>query len=128
MHRTLLPESFPVHVSDQGVVNRPFPGTEERMLKTVNAFRGYPGCYIACYSHSERDSAYSVGGGIYVMGQVRVRGRYEGRVCNPENYVGRDISAANEFTDLCAAALPDRCRNGCWAGGDTGGWFGIQSW
>lgn len=126
MHTRLLPENYSVYTSGGQVVNRPYPGLGRQALPTVNSFRGAPGCYVACYSHSSEKAAYSVGGGIYVMGQVRVGGRYIKRVCHPENYVNKDISAEQYFKHLCNRTFPDRCTTGCWAGGDTGGWFGIQ--
>ena len=122
----LLPEDFRVYVRDNQVINQPWPGFEERVLPTVNDFRGSPGCYVACYSHDAERAVYGVGGEIYVMGQIRVPGNYQNRVCQPADYEGRDISAAPAFKKLCGRLLPDRCRTGCWAGGDTGGWFGIQ--
>jgi len=121
----LLPENFAVYVRGNSVINHPMPGFTRRILPTVNRFRGRPGCYIACYSHNRDGSVYGVGGNIYVMGQLRVRGRYIRRVCHPEGHVNRDISAADSFRRMCNQAF-STCRNGCWAGGDTGGWFGIQ--
>ena len=125
-NRALLPATFKVYIeADVGVVNVPYPGLEERLLPTVNDFVGYPGCYVAAYSHRVDNSAYSVGEDIYVMGQVRVPGRYQGRICQPQGYEGVDISAQSEFGELFAEKLPVTCSAGCWAGGDTGGWFGL---
>jgi hypothetical protein len=121
----LLPSPYPVYViPNQGVVNQPYPGTSKAMLPTDNSYTSAPGCYIACYSHNP--GVYSVGPNIYVMGQVRTKGQYSSRVCQPQGYEGKDISAANSFKQLCAAKIAS-CRDfSCWAGGDTGGWFGIQ--
>ncbi|ELR99180.1 toll/interleukin-1 receptor domain-containing protein [Gloeocapsa sp. PCC 73106] len=95
-------------------------------LPTVNDFVGYPGCYVACYSHTKEGSQYSVGGNIYVMGQIRVEGRYEGRICKPKGYETADISAEPKFKELCAEKLPEVCQDdSCWAGGDTGGFLGL---
>jgi len=81
---------------------------------------------IACYSHSEAGSSYSVGKDIYVMGIVSsLKGRYIGRIFQPEGYEGKDISAEQTFKELCNARFPS-CKNGCWAGGDTGGFFGYK--
>jgi hypothetical protein len=100
---------------------------EDFYVPTVNTFRGYPGCYIAAYSHNKRNSVYSVGDGIFVMGQVRVPGTYEGRICQPEGYEGEDISRLDEFKDLFDQELPHACRDrSCWAGGDTGGFVGAN--
>lgn len=125
-NRAILPAAFPVYAGRGAVVNRPFPGLEPTTLPTVNQFLDYPGCYVACYSRNQENSIYSVGGGIYVMGQVRVPGSYEGRICLPRDYETADISAEPKFKALCAENLADACSgSSCWAGGDTGGWFGI---
>ncbi|MEH1800134.1 MAG: hypothetical protein V7L13_13395 [Nostoc sp.] len=94
-------------------------------IPTVNDFIGSPGCYIAAYSHQKEMSASSVGGDIYVMGQVRVPGHYEGRICQPKGYEGQDISSLDYFKELFDQKLPKVCINkSCWAGGDTGGFVG----
>lgn len=121
----LLPDPFPVYALDNGVVNHPHAGGERRDLPTRNAYRGVPGCYLACYSRDRTGAVYSVGGGIQVMGQVRVPGRYQGRICRPEGYEKADISALGKFKSLCNGAISSCKDSGCWAGGDTGGWFGI---
>ena len=122
----LLPSNFHVYVFDGGsVVNWPAPGTHPVALPTRNLYRGPHGGYVACYSHRAKGSAYPVGGDIYVVGQMRLRGDYDGRVFRPRGYVGKDISAIAKFKQLCGQALA-ACGNACWAGGDTGGWFGIQ--
>ena len=107
--------------------NRAILPADFRILPTVNEFVGYPGCYVACYSRNEEGSQYSVGGGIYVMGQVRVPGSYERRICRPKDYGKADISAMSEFKERCAKNLQNVCQgDSCWAGGDTGGWFGLR--
>ncbi len=68
------------------MVNVSYPGFEERTLPTVNKFIGYPGCYVAAYSRRKEKRVYSVGGDIYVMGQVRVPGSYQERICLPVGY------------------------------------------
>lgn len=124
VHSYLLPEDFTVFVQGDQVVNHPAPGHTARRLPTVNVFKGSPGCYLACYTRNKASSIYSVGGGIYVAGQVRVSGKYQDRVCRPKGFETADVSAAQKFKDLCAKHIAG-CK-GCWAGGDTGGWFGIQ--
>jgi len=122
----LLPEHFTVYVLGGAVVNWPAPGSRTTPLPTRNLYRGPGGGYVACYSQHAKGSAYGVGGKVYVMGQVRLRGDYDGRIFQPEGFRGVDISAAPHFKQVCAKALA-ACRAGdCWAGGDTGGWFGIQ--
>ena len=125
MTQYILPEDFKVYVGQNGgVVNTAAPGYEEKVLPTVNKYMGDDGGYIACYSRNKKGSIYSVGGGIYVMGQIRLQGQYIGRIFHPKGYEHRDISAASEFKDLCNETFP-ACQGGGWAGGDTGGWFGI---
>ena len=60
------------------------------------------------------------------MGQVRVPGSCQGRVCLPVGDEKVDISAKPQFKLMFAKVLPKACKESCWAGGDTGGWFGIQ--
>lgn len=121
----LLPLDYQVYVFDGGVVNHPGAGTHAVTLPTVNLYHGPQGGYVACYSHQKRGSAYSVGGEIYVMGQVRLRGDYDGRIFQPRGYRGADVSALPRFKRICRRSLWSCRHGGCWAGGDTGGWFGI---
>lgn len=120
----LLPENFKVYVKGVSVINHPAPGYEQRVLPTVNQYMGDDGGYIACYSHNQKGSIYPVGGDIYVMGQIRLQGKYIGRVFEPKGYEGKDISAAQEFKSLCNRTFSS-AQGGGWAGGDTGGWFGL---
>lgn len=125
-NRAILPADFKVYTRGTAVVNTPYPGFQQKILPTVNRFTGDPGCYIACYSRQQDNSIYPVGGGMYVMGQVRVPGSYESRICRPKGYEQADISAEPKFKQLCHVSLPNTCNgDSCWAGGDTGGWFGI---
>lgn len=125
-NRAILPAEYIVYTQESSVVNSPTPGFEETVLPTANQFIGEPGCYVACYSRNPQQSVYSVGGGIHVMGQVRVPGSYDGKICRPQDYEQADISAEESFKQLCADNLPEVCEgNSCWAGGDTGGWFDI---
>jgi hypothetical protein len=120
-----LPLDFKVYVgTDDSVVNWNAPGYSERVLPTVNRYKGTDGGYIACYSRNKEGSIYSVGDGIFVMGQIRLQGKYIGKIFHPIGYEGKDISAAQEFKDLCNQTFPATQGAG-WAGGDTGGWFGI---
>ena len=125
-NKAILPTNFKVYFRDNVVVNVSYPGFEEKTLPTVSKFIGYPGCYVAAYSRRKEKSVYSVGGDIYVMGQVRVPGSYQERICLPVGYEKADISAVPQFKLIFAKVLPSACEEGCWAGGDTGGWFGIQ--
>lgn len=107
-----------------GIVTiRPLHRFDKRLLPTRNLFKSTPGCYIACYSKQNTGSIYEVGAGIQVMGQVRVKGNYEGRICRPAEHQQDDISVLQKFKEICANNIKS-CGPNCWAGGDTGGWFG----
>ncbi|KPQ35201.1 MAG: hypothetical protein ACLFM4_10760 [Phormidium sp.] len=113
----MLPEEFTVTVQDAN------GRSVQRVLPTVNRYQGEDGGYIAFYSRNPEIGVYSVGGGIYVVGQVRLQGEYWGRIFQPAGYEGEDISAEQVFKDLADEIFP-QCNGGCWAGGDTGGWLG----
>lgn len=91
------------------------------VLPVVDRYLGKDGGYVAFYTHSRNKRIYSVGDGVYVVGVVRMKGCYIGRIFHPENYEHQDISALEEFKDLGR----DIFQVDCWAGGDTGGWFGL---
>jgi hypothetical protein len=90
-------------------------------LPIVNRFTGPRGGYIAMYSRDASKAVYCVGGDIYVVGVVRLEGTYRRRIFHPRGYLNKDISAAQEFKDLCRELFGVEG----WAGGDTGGWFGL---
>jgi len=118
-----LPEDFRVFTSDSGIVGIASgggQGVEPRILPTINQYKGADGGYVAFYSRDPAKAVYSVGGGIYVLGQIRLKGRYIGRIFHPEGYLNQDISAVPEFKALCRTMFGVEG----WAGGDTGGWFG----
>ncbi len=121
-----LPHNFKVYETDGGVSSVYSEGAVEKTLKTVNrSYLGSNGCYVACYSREAADSTFAVGEGIYVKGQVRVKGGYdEQNICRPEGYEAADISAMKEFGDKCRVYLSScDASSDCWAGGDTGGWL-----
>ncbi|MGD1941624.1 MAG: hypothetical protein ACFB0G_09950 [Leptolyngbyaceae cyanobacterium] len=96
-------------------------------VPTVNDFTGAPGCYIAAYSQDAQQGVYAVGEGVYLMGQLRVPGTYQGSICQPTGYEDQDISAENIFKELFDEKLSPACSNrSCWAGGDTGGFVGAN--
>jgi hypothetical protein len=78
---------------------------------------------VAVYSRQKAGSIYPVGGGIYVMGLIRVKGSWQGRIAVPQGTAGKDISAMRQFKRLANRHFP-ACRNAGWVGGDTGGFFG----
>ncbi|WP_234300732.1 WGR domain-containing protein [Sphaerospermopsis aphanizomenoides] len=119
-----LPEDFRVFTDDMDMVGI-YPdgeqGVEERILPTVNQYTGADGGYVAFYSRDPAKAVYSVGGDIYVVGQIRLKGRYIGSIFHPEGYENQDISAVPEFKALCRQTFGVEG----WAGGDTGGWFDL---
>jgi hypothetical protein len=123
---TLLPDTYVVYTNGTTVINQPAEGFEEKQLPTVNLYKGNPGCYIACYSRHRENAVYPVGDNIYVLGQVRIAGKYAGRICEPTNFAGKDISGDATFKTICTEKIPSCVGNDCWAGGDTGGWFGLM--
>ncbi len=117
-----LHEDFRVFTNDRGIVSTHSSGAEgfeARILPTVNQYTEADGGYVAFYSRDPAKAVYSVGGGIYVVGQIRLKGRYIGRIFHPAGYENQDISAAPEFKALCRQTFAVEG----WAGGDTGGWF-----
>lgn len=124
-NKDLLPSPFPVYIiENSGVINHPVAGAVKALLPTDNSYTESPGCYVACYAH--KPGVYNVSPSISVMGQIRVKGQYASRVCQPESYQGVDISAEPTFKLLCAKRIPACADESCWGGGDTGGWFGVQ--
>lgn len=134
----MLATNYNVYTNGTTVINHPANGFTKVLLPTANSFTGVPGCYIACYSRSAAgipSAGYSIGWGIYVHGQVRVAGAYNGRNCVPTGYLpSTDLSKVGPFNNLCNqyiafCAGSSACGSStstCWAGGDTGGWYGIQ--
>lgn len=122
----LLPDQFVIYTNGNGAINHPVPGFMKKILPTNNDYKGMPGCYISCYSHSKEAGIYRVSSTIYVYGQVRVPGKYDDRNCIPTGYRHKDISAEKSFENLCTEKISGCKTNHCWAGGETGGWFGIE--
>jgi len=123
---TIFPTQFKVYTNDAGqALNHPFPGFVEKILPTFNGYLESPGCYIACYSHSSNLGIYPVASNIFVVGQIRIAGKYRGAICYPTGHERSDISADPEFKKLCSQKF--HCENNsCWAGGETGDWFGLK--
>jgi len=122
----LLPEDFKVYVGENSVINHPEYGYTEKTLPTFNHYKGKEGGYVAFYTHEKEGSVYSVGDGIYVFGQIRVQGKYIGRIFYPTGYnEGGDITKDNRILDLCFQYMPKWKEKSVWLGGDTGGWLGL---
>jgi len=122
-----LPENFAVYTDGETLLNwQPSPQYEEINLPTFNFYQGDNGGYLAIYTRDEEPSVYSVGDGIYVMGQIRLEGHYEGRIFIPKGFnVGDDITQEKELLEICELYFP-HMKGRMWVGADTGGWFGIQ--
>jgi hypothetical protein len=125
-NNNLLPSPFPVYSNGQIVVNHPVAGFRQILIPTVNAYNKPNGCYVMCYSHNSKNGLYKVSSDIYAIGQIRVPGQYQNGICIPKNYADKDISAATHFKKLCTKQISACNKGGCWAGGGTGGWFGMQ--
>lgn len=119
----LLSDDFSICVhEDRSVLNNPTEGFKQRLLPTLNHYLGEDGGYVAFYSRDRDSGVYPVSKDIFVVGQIRLKGRYIGRIFHPEGYEGKDLSAAIEFKQMCREAFGVEG----WAGGDTGGWFGLE--
>lgn len=120
-----LPHDFKVYTHGKHILNWNPGGWTEHTLPTYDDYLGEDGGYVALYTRDQQAGLYSVGGGIYVMGQVRVKGHYHGRIFIPEGYrPGDNITRDPQLLETCKKYFPEM-RNDFWVGGDTGGWFGI---
>lgn len=126
IHVEYLPRQFTVYQNKEGTIQQtPDVGFVEKIIPNVNLFKDVPGCYIACYSSSQDKSVYSVSPDSYLVGQIRVKGKYQGKVCYPDNITQPNFSKEPKLTALCSKTF--KCiGNSCWAGGTTGQWFGLK--
>lgn len=128
MENTFLPSDFKVYVNttNEDVLNYPEFGYQEKILPTFNHYMDSDGGYVAIYTREKESGIYSVGGDIYVAGQLRVKGNYLGYIFYPEGYKsGDDISQDKEILEICNKYIPE-LKGKIWIGGDTGGWFGLD--
>lgn len=107
----------------ENVVSIPRYGFKPRILRTsYNFFEGENGGYIGCYSRDKAEGVCHLGGGIYLIGQIWLEGRYVGRRFEPEGHEGiEDLSTISELNYQCDLIFPS--QGGTWAGGNTLGWF-----
>jgi len=119
-NRILLPSNYEVYTYNNSVTSQPSSQYKKVILPTNTDFKGTPGCYVACYSRDKTHSAYSIESNIntYVIGQVRLPGRYIGRECI--------VNYPLDANFYCNFRIR-KCQGNCWAGGDTGGWFGLKT-
>lgn len=121
-----LPRKLRVYRNEQGMVQlKPGPDFAVKIIPNVNLFIEAPGCYIACYSTNPDKGVYPVSSQTYLVGQIRVKGSYQGPVCYPVNTTQPIFSNEPRLTELCSKTF--KCiGNSCWAGGTTGQWFGLE--
>lgn len=125
-NKNLLPNSFPVYSNGKVVINHRIPGFTEIKIPVDNSYDQNPGCYILCYSHQQKNSLYEASDDIYAHGMVRIAGKYDqNRMCHPTDAGNQDTSTMQEYQDLCNTKIKS-CNGTCWAGGDTGGLYGMQ--
>lgn len=124
-NQTILPEEFNIYYKENlGVSSRKFKGATAKLVPTSNSYEGMPGCYIACYAKNRTDGVYSIGDIASLIGQIRVKGRYQQDLCIPAGYENKDMRTTKEFKQKCTAEFPQQCKNhSCWVGGETGNWF-----
>lgn len=122
-----LPDNFAVYTDGTTVINwQPSSRYEKRNVPVFNFYEGENGGYVAIYTRDANAGVYSVGGGIYVMGLIRVEGHYEGRIFIPKGYKpGDNVTQDSELLGICENYFPHMAGH-MWVGGDTGGFFGIQ--
>ena len=121
----LLPKKFKVYVKDNSVISHPKDEWKERILPTVNLYEGNDGGYVAFYSSNPDIGVYSVGDGIYVIGQIRLQGKYNGRIFVPKGCEGKDLNTVQWIKDLGKRHFKSEDDIG--VGGDTGGWFDFPT-
>ncbi len=119
-----LTRGFVVYSDDSIVVNHPAAGLTPRRVPVWNRYGGTGGGYVACYTHDLAHGAYRVSPDISVVGVVRLKGAYQGRIFQPDGYRDLDISALPRFKAICGRALKACRGDRCWAGGDTGAFVG----
>lgn len=114
-----LPEDFVIYTDGNMTLDwQPDLSFVERQLPTFNHYEGEDGGYIAIYTNNEDAGVYSVGDGIYVVGQIRLEGHYEERIFVP-------IMQTSQLLAVCNLYFSNEIDQ-IWFGGDTGGWFGIE--
>lgn len=121
-----LPRKFLVYRNEAGIVQqRPEAGFIAKYIPNVNLFINSPGCYIACYSSSPNNAVYPVSPDAYLIGQIRVEGKYQGQICYPKDVTQTIFNNDPTLTTLCSKTF--KCiGDSCWAGGTTGQWFGLK--
>jgi hypothetical protein len=84
-------------------------------------YQGADGGYIVVYTHNAEKSIRSLGGGIYVMGYIRVKGAFQGRLFVPDGFqFGDDITQDPALLAICDKYFPDM-HGQMW----VGGWIAV---
>lgn len=117
---TLLPSPYMIYTDGKIIINHPYEKFIQKEMPLNNDYQTNPGCYLACYTHDHAIGIYQAGNNIYVLGLVRVPGQYQSRICKSDNSQAKYSSKT-----ICNDTFAE-CKNACWAGGDTGGFFGIK--
>ncbi|MBN8828496.1 MAG: DUF4153 domain-containing protein [Sphingobacteriia bacterium] len=103
----ILPEDYTVYITGEGNIMNiyPVPNSKKVIFPTKNHYQGIDGCYMECYSNKKQNAVYSVAKDLYVIGQVRIKGKYnQFLVCNPNGNI-------KESFKLCEKYFPESCKN-----------------
>lgn len=125
-NKTVLPDDFKVYYSKKlGVANKPFKGGKEFTIPTNNEYKDAPGCYVTCLSNQAKEDAIPVPGTkTYLIGQVRVEGRYRDGLCIPKGYESKDARKSTEIKEKCEQSFPTKCEEkSCAINTNTSMWF-----
>ena len=121
----ILNTNLPLYRNDKKAIINNNQGDEAGTLMSNVLYSGLDGCYIACYLGGNQ-TAYSPTEGIGGVGQIRVPGVHIQGLCVPHGLNSEDdLSQVQLLDDACAEQFGDCAIEGCWAGGDTGGWFNL---
>ncbi|MCE2993357.1 MAG: hypothetical protein ACK5WS_04530 [Alphaproteobacteria bacterium] len=119
----ILPEETRMYLSESGDLAEVQIDSSYReiVVPMINYYKGEGGCYLVCYSVDSDHSAYPLGNGNYVVGQIRMDGKYFGSKCVSKVAVNFDAM------DVCHDFFSNQCfANSCWIGSETGAWFGLD--
>lgn len=119
-----LPESIDVWSDDAFVLTQSVEGFSRRKLPIANYYKGIEKCvYIVVYSRKREGSVYGTWDGPFVMGLIRIKGTWKGKLAEPDGWEGKDFGKTEFFRKLALQYYPSCKNNECWVGGDTGDFF-----
>ena len=94
-------------------------------LPIYNHYQGKDGGYVAIYSHIEQGASYPVGKDIYVVGLLRVKGKFKKGEFYPVGYAPdakEGMMHDAELKKIALQYLPEKWKaEDIWFGGDTSG-------